>query len=97
MDFITVGFCDDGWLKVKVVAATENYFEINVSPNGLDQSLRTICSVIPRIHRLDGDFMEAFDGGKDRISNVDLAVVKRFAKAFEFRNVECALPGFDEL
>lgn len=97
MDFITVGFCDDGWLKIKILAATEIYFEVCTQPRGLEDTLKTVCAIIPRMYRLDGDLMEAFDGGQAEISQIDINIIKRFAETYEFRQVDCALPGFEKL
>lgn len=97
MDFITIGNTADGWLKVKFVAATENCFEINPKLKGHEETLKKICLMLPRMVKLDGDLMEAYDGADVKISDVDITLVKKFASTFEFRNVECALPGFDRM
>jgi hypothetical protein len=29
MNFVEIGSCADGWLKVRILAATETYFEVS--------------------------------------------------------------------
>jgi hypothetical protein len=98
MNFVEIGSCADGWLKVRIIAATEIYFEVNTQPSGHHEILEKVCLIVPRMIRLDGDMMEAFDnGGRTKINKFDASVIQKFAESFQFRNVECTLPGFDKL
>jgi hypothetical protein len=98
MNFVEIGHCPDGWLKVRILAATEIYFEVNTQPSGHHEMLEKVCLIAPKMVRLDGDMMESFDnGGRTKINRVDASVIQKFSEVFEFRNVQCALPGFDKL
>lgn len=96
-NLIEIGTCSDGWLKLRVVAATINYFEVDAQPNGFKKTLEILCRAAPIISRLDEDLMEALDGGKSRIRDADIIFVRAFSQQLNFREVDCALPGFDRL
>lgn len=86
----------DGFYSVKIWAATEIYFE--VSSKDYDNTLKQICRVIPHMIKLDGDLMEMMDdAGRTQLNQNDINVVRHFATMFSFRNVSCALPGFERM
>lgn len=98
MNFIEVGSAADGWIAVKVVAATEMYFEVKPKDGKFEDMIKTLCHVIPHMIKLDGDMMEAFDNaGRTKLDNFGINIVKKFSDSYEFRKVDCALPGFDKL
>lgn len=94
-----------GWLKVTFNAATETSFEIRIPKenighlDGYTYIIKKLCFIIPIMMKLDGDFMESADGADVKISNYEVQTVKNFASDpnHEFREVFCALPGFDQM
>jgi hypothetical protein len=98
MNFIEIGSVADGYLSVRLRAAIEMYFEVKPKDGKFQQTIESILRVIPHIIKLDGDMMEAFDNaGRTSTNRFDIELVKKFAETFEFRKVDCALPGFDKL
>lgn len=91
-----------GWLKVTFNAATENSFEVKIPDkypkqfdSGYSYLFRQLFHIVPMMISLDGDFMESADGADVKISNYKVEAVKRFAEEHAFRDVYCALPGFE--
>ncbi len=94
-NFVEIGHLSEGWMSLRVLAANEMYFELK--PKG-DSSLKSLCAAIPHLISLDEDLAEAFDDAfRTSPKQSDVLAVKLFSTKFEFRNVECALPPFDEM
>ncbi len=96
MDIITIGTCSDGWFSLKVASATINYFELKSDDMKDDQVILTLIRVAPYIMKLDGEMMEAYDSPRNLVTQYYVDRVVYFSKHFTFRNVDCALPGFDD-
>lgn len=93
---IEIKFMSDGYFSVKLWAANEIYFE--VQGKNYDETLVQICRVIPYMINVDGEMMETFDdAGRTKVNSTQINLIKHFAREYRFRNVNCALPGFDTM
>lgn len=89
---------DPKFLRVELMAATEISFEVEVPKGQYTELFNRICNIAPVMARLDSDLMEAFDdAGRTQPQPYDISLVRNFAKTYNFRNVNCALPGFEEM
>lgn len=84
----------EGWIKVQICSATEISFELKFID--VQKGFEKLFLIIPIMMRLDADLMECYDNAaRSKPSPLDINAVKQFANLYEFRDVDCALPGFE--